>query len=366
MKQTITLLALMIVVAGAAAAFAAAAPAEPLTPSATADRGAWFSAGQLKKPMTADEARAFMKRLAQFVYDNHLKKDSKSPQRGMTYEYLDVSRKGQPDQWVQGEALDTMHDGAWLAIALVNAYRATGDPFYKEWLTDYTLPFYLKMLNHSDTFFTKKVIHVAPKGNAFNKEHALQPGEKGFVPYWWDDGASISLGIIQGADEKQPPAAVITLVKTKDGSLRPIARNAAGEALEATTMISRRGNGTPTYFLRIPYTVVGHKAGWMNVVEWGQFTVKAGERSRGVIVRSAQTSVATVLQQELAGGLRTWEAIFDEYGFIPTGMGSNAEKDRFSDTGGYAHLISATAEYLFLLEGKKDWEAQRIPPAPQR
>src|SRR5205814_6712081 len=34
----------------------------------------------------------------------------------------------------------------------------------------------------------------ARKGaHTFNKEHALQEGEKGFVPYWWDDGASVSL-----------------------------------------------------------------------------------------------------------------------------------------------------------------------------
>jgi hypothetical protein len=55
------------------------------------------------------------------VFDNHLCQDAKSPMRGMVYEYLDVARKGQYDQWVQGEGLDTMHDGAWLAAALVSA-----------------------------------------------------------------------------------------------------------------------------------------------------------------------------------------------------------------------------------------------------
>ena len=74
-------------------------------------------------PLSADETRDFMKRLAKYVEENHLKKDPKSEQKGMVYEYFDVKRKGQRDQWVQGEALDTMHDGAWFAAALVNASR---------------------------------------------------------------------------------------------------------------------------------------------------------------------------------------------------------------------------------------------------
>ncbi len=53
----------------------------------------------------------------------------------MVYEYYWVARNGTPQQWIQGEALDTMHDGAWFACAMVNAYRATGDPIYKETLT---------------------------------------------------------------------------------------------------------------------------------------------------------------------------------------------------------------------------------------
>ncbi|NQT51844.1 hypothetical protein HQ576_07335, partial [bacterium] len=146
-----------------------------------------------KGPMTADETRAFMKKLAQFVFDAHLKKTPDSPQRGMVYEYLDVARRGQSDQFVQGEGLDTMHDGAWYAAAMVNAWRATGDPFYKEFLTDWQMPFYLKMLNGSDRLFTTKDA-VARKGAApWGKVWAFQEGEKGFIPYFWDDGGSVSL-----------------------------------------------------------------------------------------------------------------------------------------------------------------------------
>ncbi len=153
---------------------------------------AWTTAHR-KGALTADETRAFMKELARHVEANHLKKAPGSPQRGMVYEYFDPARKGRPDQWVQGEALDTMHDGAWLAAALATAYRATGDRYYRELLTGWVLPFYCKMLNHSDTLFSARKNDARPKAHVFDREHALQEGEKGFVPYWWDDGASVSL-----------------------------------------------------------------------------------------------------------------------------------------------------------------------------
>ncbi|MBM4048003.1 MAG: hypothetical protein FJ279_23120, partial [Planctomycetes bacterium] len=160
--------------------------------AADADAPAWTKA-HLQAPMTAAETRAFMRQLAQFVFDNHLKKDAKSEQRGMVYEYLDMGRKGQHDQFLEGEGLDTMHDGAWFAAALVNAYRATGDPFYKDFLTQWVMPFYCKMLNHSDTLFTTKRNDARPGATPWGKEWALQEGEKGFVPYFWDDGGSVSL-----------------------------------------------------------------------------------------------------------------------------------------------------------------------------
>src|SRR5947209_8119157 len=143
-------------------------------------------------PPTAAETRAFMKELLHTVRDLHLKRDPQSPQVGMVYEYVDVTKKGKLGQWVQGEALDTMHDGAWLAAALAQAYRATGDREYSDFLDRWLLPFYLKMLNHSDELFSPERDDSGGK-NPFDREHLLQKGEKGFVPYWWDDGASLSL-----------------------------------------------------------------------------------------------------------------------------------------------------------------------------
>jgi hypothetical protein len=143
-------------------------------------------------PMTADETRAFMKELLRYVRDHHLKQDPKSAQAGMLYEYYDTSKAGRLGQWVQGEALDTMHDGAWFVAALAQAYRATGDRDYADFLGRWPVPFYLKMLNHSDELFSPDRDDSCGRVT-FDREHLLQKGEKGFVPYWWDDGASVSL-----------------------------------------------------------------------------------------------------------------------------------------------------------------------------
>jgi len=152
--------------------------------------------------MTAAETRAFMKRLARYVEVNHLKTEAGSDQRGMVYEYFQVARKGQFDQWIQGEALDTMHDGAWYAAAMVNAFRATGDPYYKRFLAKWQLPFYCKMLNRSDELFTSKRNDARPGAAPWGKVWAFQEGEKGFIPYFWDDGASVSLDRMRGTERR--------------------------------------------------------------------------------------------------------------------------------------------------------------------
>src|SRR3954463_2525334 len=81
------------------------------------DRDPAWSEAYKAGPMKADETKAFMKQLAQYVFEHHMKKGESTAQRGMTYEYFHVARAGQVDQFIQGEALDTMHDGAWLAVA---------------------------------------------------------------------------------------------------------------------------------------------------------------------------------------------------------------------------------------------------------
>lgn len=181
-RLTILLLPLLFLVANAAGA--AESPLDPPP--------AWWNADR-QGPLSAAETGAFMRRLAEFVFENHLKRDRDSVQRGMVYEYFSVPRKGRHDQFVQGEGLDTMHDGCWLAAANVNAYRATGDGFYLNFLTEWQLPFYLKMLNHSDELFSATRNDAREGAKPWGKPWAYQEGEKGFVPYFWDDGGSVSI-----------------------------------------------------------------------------------------------------------------------------------------------------------------------------
>lgn len=587
-------------------------------------------------PLSAEETREFMKRLASYVEENHLKKNPGSEQRGMVYEYFDVKRKGQPDQWVQGEALDTMHDGSWFAIALVNASRATGDPRYKDLLLQ-ILPFYLKMLNHSDTLFNATRDDVDEKGNRFGREHQLQPAEKGFVPYWWDDGASVSLErrrtkrpnpdfsatdrtlgkpnphfaldgwshgssnhlaqdlgillqqtwlllresdpklaaeIVEAAKNLQdcrarhgsgsipmvvaaaalvggdkalmkrvpevreftfknhyvpclapsdpakassipgfadddeyeyywglarsggelskplamklvydaythpmlfryysdnaevPPGAgifdlhplkfqggkpaqyrsakpvptgsrfgpqnmvvcgwalqalraypglwedrctkqfaadlrvgfggpsepvplgdvtlrlastrtamkIVGTMKGEKAVLRLYAQpdakgtwaevtiqksgvravNDAGEALQVDAVT----DGS-TFEVTLPYTVVKDQKAWANPVEQFRYTVAVGDATRNFYLASSEEQVKAALARELGEGLRTWRAVLDEKGYIPTGDGPSWSQ--FSDTGGYAHLLSAASQWLLVLEGKRDWEIHKFP-----
>jgi hypothetical protein len=167
-----------------------------------ADRDPAWAEAYKAGPMDASQTKAFMKQLAQYVFDHHMKKTSDSPQRGIVYEYFHVAKAGKPDQFIEGEALDSMHDGAWFGVAMVNAYRATKDPFYKEVLTQWQLPFYLRMLNHSDELFSAERDDGIKVGWEKGTEWLLIGREKGFVPYWWDDGASVSLEMVVRKTEK--------------------------------------------------------------------------------------------------------------------------------------------------------------------
>ena len=148
-----------------------------------------------REEMPAEEVKTFMKELAQYVEKYHLKKNPASPQMGMVYEYMDTSRIGKTGQWIQGEALDTMHDGAWYAAAIAQAYTATKDEYYLDFLNKYQIPFYTNILNNSDTLFKDGLDgrkSATAKRGTFQRSHKYM-GEKGFCPYFWDDGSSVSL-----------------------------------------------------------------------------------------------------------------------------------------------------------------------------
>jgi len=121
-----------------------------------------------------------------------------------------------------------------------------------------------------------------------------------------------------------------------------------------------------SFKVTLPYTVAKDQKLWMNGVEHGRYSLQVGNETRNFYLASREETVKAWLEYELGRGLRTWEAIFKEKGYIPTGLGAGdvlagVPWERLSDSGGYAHLISAAAQWLLYLEGKKDWEVHGIP-----
>ena len=496
---------------------------------------AWVKAADTQGAMSSDEAKAFMKKLAQHAVEHHMKKAEGSPQRGMMYEYLRWKERGKPGQFIQGEALDTMHDGAWFAVAMCNAFRATHDPYYKDILVQWQLPFYLRMLNDGAQLFSDEKVDVRPEVKDVwktGKEWLLQGRENGFVPYWWDDGESVSLEMLNkksplpafpctnelaglpNADFKlkgyshgssnhlaQDLAVMLLqswliLHESKDPAEQALAQQVALGAKNLQDCRARHGNpnipavmaacavangdaamlskldswqkeeprlwknhyteavrdfkpdqkvSTPGFAddqiyhagvarnramarplaLKLAYDAftipllwqlysddapappgmnradlyplnfingkpehlrsqrkgpngrpvpVGPRLGPQNMIvcalalqaiqQGGDFPAIPGQilaAIKGLPGSKPDADVVAWLTREAGGGLRTWEAVFNEYGYLPTGIGANSPVpglvwDELSDTGGYAHLISAAAQWILLKEGRRDWD----------
>jgi hypothetical protein len=137
-------------------------------------------------------------------------------------------------------------------------------------------------------------------------------------------------------------------VTVKDGTATAV--NDVGEPLRIE---SKDGE------LTLPYTVVKGQRPWANGIEHFRYTVRVGDLKRNYYLASSEAQVKAALEKELGEGRRTGRGIFDERGYIPTGDGPSWVQ--FSDTGGYAHLLSASSQWLFCLEGKKDWEVHKYP-----
>jgi hypothetical protein len=151
--------------------------------------------------------------------------------------------------------------------------------------------------------------------------------------------------------------AAARIVISRDGKIA--ARNSIGDELLIEKSEARREGNAWQFNLTIPYAVMKAQGAWWNGVPHARYSVKSGEMVQNLYFTSEEEQAKRWLVWELGGGLRTWQAIFREKGYVPTGMGAGAEWDRFSDSGGYAHLISAAAQWIFVLEGKRDWEQHR-------
>jgi hypothetical protein len=137
--------------------------------------------------------------------------------------------------------------------------------------------------------------------------------------------------------------------------------NDLDQPLAITGSVKEMGLGHWLFTLSLPYTAARGQKPWANGIEHGRYSIQVGDQTRDFYLASREHTVRDWLEHQLGGGLRTWEAIFNEKGYIPTGMGTSYDWDKFSDTGGYAHLISAAAQWLLVLEGKRDWEIHRVP-----
>jgi hypothetical protein len=141
--------------------------------------------------------------------------------------------------------------------------------------------------------------------------------------------------------------------------------NDKGEPMRIEARITPEPSGF-AFRVSLPYSVAKGQKVWTNGIEYGGYSIQEGEVMRNFIIASHEAEVKIMLQRELAGGLRTWEAVFDRYGYIPTGIGCHSTLpgvtwDKFSDSGGYAHLLSAAAQWLMYLEKKNDWNEWHTP-----
>lgn len=150
--------------------------------------------------MTAEEAEAVAKGLAEFVVRHHMRRDD-SPQRGVAYESFCVDKAETHQQWIQSERLDTMHDGAWFGVALAHAAAVTGDRWYREVLICDLLSICSKMRNPSDELFDPSRNDsdrpVPPLGR---DSCSGQKERRGLCRSWWENRASGSKDMLNRLD----------------------------------------------------------------------------------------------------------------------------------------------------------------------
>lgn len=118
---------------------------------------------------------ASMRELTDYVYAHHVVRDPRRPIYGMTYEFFKDGRQ------TQDFPLDSMHDGAWFANAMITAQRADPAGNYLPRALKYQVPFYLNILLNSDRLFPDF-------GKTDEDNRAPDHPIKGRIPLAWDDG----------------------------------------------------------------------------------------------------------------------------------------------------------------------------------
>jgi len=146
----------------------------------------------------------------------------------------------------------------------------------------------------------------------------------------------------------------------KGGAVR--ADNGDGTKLVHQAKVAARGDGFD-FEVRLPYTVVKGQGAWATGIEHGRYSVRTGETLRNFYMLSTEEQVKEALHHELVEGLKSWRQVFREKGFIPVAIGKaniwtlgGTRVNQISDSGGYAHLLKAAAQYLLYQQGKCDWD----------
>ena len=127
-------------------------------------------------------------------------------------------------------------------------------------------------------------------------------------------------------------------------------------------LMFRRFDAGPDGSFRVflPFAQYKPQSPWANGIEHGRFSIEAGGKRVNIYPASAEEQVRDLLAYDLGCGLRVWQEIFRTWGYIPTAVGAG-DWDRYSDSGGYGHLLSAASQWLLYLDGRKDWETHRVP-----
>jgi hypothetical protein len=171
-------------------------------------------------------------------------------------------------------------------------------------------------------------------------------------------GDELKIEVFAGPDGKGTKA----VIRLKTGQ-HATAVNGEGEPLNRIVgEAEKKKDGSTGFYVDLSYTVGMKDQGrWANGIELGRYSIVVNGKVQNFVLASDEKRVRRQLEGELAGGLRTWEAIFEAKGFIPTGLNAGGDWDKFSDSGGYAHLIAAASQYILWKQGKRDWEIHRVP-----
>lgn len=165
----------------------------------------------------------------------------------------------------------------------------------------------------------------------------------------------------------RPPLKLLLASATSgDDAIATISLDAAGRATAVNgqraalrIIAARQSDGRVA--LELPFTMAKSQKRWLNAVEDSRWIAKLDDGAPcALLFLSRPETVRARLALELSDGLRFWQKVFKDKGYVPVSIAIGktpaiADAD-LSDAAGYAFLIAAIAEYSVWLNGERDWE----------